>query len=272
MKSLSSLVCVLVIAILSLTGCSSRIDAGHVGIRVNLYGDNKGVDDITAVTGRVWYNPFTTEVHKFPTFVQTKDYDPFIVNAKDASQFEVDPKLNYYVQADKVPSIFRKYRKSLGEIEDGYLKTAVFDAYRIVANKFTSDSLMSNRSLFEQMVQQELSENLNKEGFTFQQITSAITPPESLRAAIDAKNRAIQDALQAENKVKQAEAEAKIKVAKAEGDAREMEIRAKAESDYNKQVSQSLTPVLVQSKMIEKWDGKLPVYGTLPQLFKDVTK
>lgn len=272
MKSLSSFLCVLVIATLSLTGCSSRIDAGHVGIRVNLYGDNKGVDDITAVTGRVWYNPFTTEVHKFPTFVQTKDYDPFIVNAKDASQFEVDPKLNYYVQADKVPSIFRKYRKSLGEIEDGYLKTAVFDAYRIVANKFTSDSLMSNRSLFEQMVQQELSDNLNKEGFTFQQITSAITPPESLRAAIDAKNRAIQDALQAENKVKQAEAEAKIKVAKAEGDAREMEIRAKAESDYNRQVSQSLTLVLVQSKMIEKWDGKLPVYGTIPQLFKDVTK
>lgn len=46
--------------ILSLSSCSSRIDAGHVGIRVNLYGDNKGVDDITAVTGRVWYNPFTT--------------------------------------------------------------------------------------------------------------------------------------------------------------------------------------------------------------------
>lgn len=265
-------VLVAVIAIVSMSSCSSRIDAGHVGIRVNLYGDKKGVDDITSVTGRVWYNPFTTEVHKFPTFVQTKDYDPFVVNAKDASQFEVDPKLNYYVQADKVPSIFRKYRKSLPEIEDGYLKTAVFDAYRIVANKFTSDSLMSNRSLFEQMVQQELEKNLSMEGFTYQQITSAITPPESLRDAINAKNKAIQDALQAENKVKQAEAEAKIKVAKAEGEAREMEIRGKAESDYNRLVSSSLTPTLVQCKMIEKWDGKLPVYGAIPQLFKDITK
>lgn len=271
MKKVISVLIVL-FAIVSLSSCSSRVDAGHVGIRVNLYGDKKGVDDITAVTGRVWYNPFTTEVHKFPTFVQTKDYDPFIVNAKDASQFEVDPKLNYYVQAEMVPTIFRKYRKSLPDIEDGYLKTAVFDAYRIVANRFTSDSLMSSRSMFEQMVQQELADNLNREGFTFQQITSAITPPESLRDAINAKNRAIQDALQAENKVKQAEAEAKIKVAKAEGDAREMVIRAKAESDYNRQVSSSLTPVLVQNKMIEKWDGKLPVYGTTPQLFRDVTK
>ena len=73
-------------------------------------------------------------------------------------------------------------------------------------------------------------------------------------------------------KVKQAEAEAKIKVARAEGEAKEMEIRAKAEADYNRQVSQSLTGALVQSKMIEKWDGKLPVYGTVPQLFRDATK
>ena len=28
-----------------------RIDAGHVGVKVNLYGDNKGVSDVTEVTG-----------------------------------------------------------------------------------------------------------------------------------------------------------------------------------------------------------------------------
>lgn len=248
----------------------TRIDAGHVGIKVKLYGNNKGVSDITEVTGRVWYNPFTTEVYKFPTFVQTKDYEPFVVNAKDASQFTVDTKLNYFVQGDKVPAIFKKYRKTLPEIEDGYIAVAVYDAYRIVANRFTSDSLMSNRSKFETMVQEELSRNLEKEGFTYQQLTSAITPPQSLRQAIDAKNKAIQDALQAENKVKQAEAEAKIRVAKAEGEAKELEIRAQAQADYNRKVAASLTPTLVQSKMIEKWDGKLPVYGTAPNLFKDV--
>ena len=37
-----------------------RIDAGHVGVKVNQYGDNKGVDDVTAVTGMVFYNPITT--------------------------------------------------------------------------------------------------------------------------------------------------------------------------------------------------------------------
>ena len=35
---------------------------------------------------------------------------------------------------------------------------------------------------------------------------------------------------------------------------------------------QSLTPLLLQQQMIAKWDGKLPVYGTIPTLFRDVAK
>ena len=54
---------VLVMAIMTLASCA-RIDAGHEGIKVNLYGSNKGVDDIELVTGRVHYNPFTTSVYE----------------------------------------------------------------------------------------------------------------------------------------------------------------------------------------------------------------
>lgn len=43
----------------SLSSCE-RIDAGHEGIKVSLYGDDKGVGEAALVTGRVWYNPFTT--------------------------------------------------------------------------------------------------------------------------------------------------------------------------------------------------------------------
>jgi hypothetical protein len=38
-----------------------RIDAGHVGVKVNLYGSGKGVDDVTECTGMVFYNPFNTK-------------------------------------------------------------------------------------------------------------------------------------------------------------------------------------------------------------------
>lgn len=60
----------LILSALCLTSCSERIDAGSEGILVNLYGSDKGVDDVSLVTGRVWYNPFTEEVYEYPTFVQ----------------------------------------------------------------------------------------------------------------------------------------------------------------------------------------------------------
>ena len=50
-----------------------RIDAGHVGVKVNLYGDNKGVSDVTEVTGMVFFNPLTHNIYEFPTFVQHKN-------------------------------------------------------------------------------------------------------------------------------------------------------------------------------------------------------
>lgn len=39
-----------------------KVDAGCEGIKVNLYGSDKGVDDVSLVTGIVWYNPWTTTV------------------------------------------------------------------------------------------------------------------------------------------------------------------------------------------------------------------
>lgn len=62
---------------LSFTSCE-RIDAGCEGILVNLYGSERGVDDVSMVTGRVFYNPATQEVYEYPTYVQT------IVEAVDA--------------------------------------------------------------------------------------------------------------------------------------------------------------------------------------------
>jgi len=100
-----------------------RIDAGHVGVKVNQYGDNKGVSDVTEVTGMVFYNPITHSIYEFPTFIQHKEYtgdNSFVVNSKDGSEFHVSPIINYSVQREKVPAIFSKYRRSLDQIEEGF--------------------------------------------------------------------------------------------------------------------------------------------------------
>lgn len=235
-----------------------NIDAGNVGIKINLYGSDRGVDNITIVTGRVWYNTWTTKIVEFPTYTQSVDYEPFVVTTRDAAEFKVDPKLNYHVNATMVPQIYRQYRKPLVEIEQQFMRNTIYDAYRIVANSFSSDSVMSNRERFEDRIQMILTKNLSKDGFVYDQLTSAITPPESLRQMIDEKNASIQARLKAENQAKQADAEAKVKVATATGEAQALLVRAKAESEANRLRQQSLTPLLVQQQWIQKWDGKLP--------------
>lgn len=258
------------VAIISLFGCE-RIDAGHVGVKVNMYGDGKGVDDVTEVTGWVFYNPLSTKIVEFPTYVQHIEYtrkvdeygevtsdESFIVNSKDGSEFHVSPILNYSVKREKVPYIFSKYRVELALVEQGFLKTAVYDAFRIVANSYTADELIGNREKFELKVRQVLQKQLEPEGFLLSQFTSNLVYPETFKKAIEAKNNAVQAALRAENEVKTAEAQAKIKIAKAEGNAQAMLTSAKAEAEANRLKQQTITPMLLQLEWINKWDGRLP--------------
>ena len=250
-----------------------RIDAGHVGVKVNLYGNDKGVSAVTEVTGFVFFNPITSKIYEFPTFIQHKEYNDensFVVNSKDGSEFHISPIINYAVKREKVPFIFNKYRLTLRSIEDGFLKTNIYDAFRMTANFYTAEELISNRQLFETKVRQTLDASLLPEGFVINQLTSNLVYPETFKKAIEAKNNAVQSALMAENKVKQAEAEAKIKVATAAGNAEAMLTSAKAEAEANRLKQQTITPMLLQLEFINKWDGKLPVYGAVPQIFKGI--
>lgn len=256
---------VTIIMLIFLFNSCERIDAGHVGVRVNLYGSGKGVGDITECTGWVFYNPISTKIYEFPTYIQHKEYtktedadNSFVVNSKDGSEFHVSPIVNYSVQRDKVPFIFAKYRRTLESIEEGFLKTTIYDAFRMTANAYTAEELISNRQVFETKVRAKLDADLLKEGFIISQLTSNLGYPETFKKAIEAKNNAVQAALTAENQVKTAEAQAKIKVATAEGNAQAMLATAKAEAESNKLKQATLTPMLLQQMWIEKWNGALP--------------
>ena len=50
------------VAMLSMSSCVERIDAGHEGIKVSMTGDERGVNDENLVTGWIFYNPFNTIV------------------------------------------------------------------------------------------------------------------------------------------------------------------------------------------------------------------
>lgn len=272
MKRTINIIAALLLVCCCSTSCFTRIDAGHEGIKVNLYGDNKGVDDVELVTGAVWYNPITTAVYEYPTFVQTVDYAPFDINAKDGSKFTVDPTININLVAGTAAATFKKYRKPMDEVVHDVLKTHIVNAYRVKLNSYTTDELVSKREEFELAVEDYLRDVLLKENFELGEMTSGLKYPESLERSITAKNEAVQNALRIENEVAAIEAEAKKKIAEANGNAEAMRITADAEAYYNRTVSASLSTNLVNMKALEKWDGKTPIVSGGSGTFIDVGK
>jgi regulator of protease activity HflC (stomatin/prohibitin superfamily) len=251
----------LILTIFAITMSCENIDSGNIGIKVNKFGTGRGVSGVTECTGTVFYNPITTTIFEFPINIRHKEYTEegsFVVNSKDGSEFHVSPIVNYRINPDKATQIFAKYRKDLDGIENGFLKTAVTEAFRIVTNGYTADQLISSREAFDNKVKSVLRKQLEPEGFVLDQFTTNLEYPTSFKNAINAKNNAVQKALMAENRVKQAEAEAKIKVATAEGDAQATLTRAKAEAEANALKQRTLTPLLIQQQWIEKWRGNVP--------------
>lgn len=260
---MKSKILMLLVAVMAMVGMSSceKVDAGHEGILVNLYGGDKGVGDVSMCTGMVWYNPFTQSVYEYPTFVQTVDYEPFTINAKDGSEFTVDPTISLKIVDGKSPLVFKKYRKELKDVINGTLYNYVKNAFRIQLNNFTTDYIVSNRDSIESAIERYLAADLLRENFQLEQLTSGLKYPAVIVEAVNAKNKAIQEAQKAQNEVAVAEANAKSLL-----------VAAQAEAEANRLKQQALTPQILEKMWIEKWDGKLPQYGQVPTLFKDITK
>ena len=195
--------------------------------------------------------------------MQTIDYKPFTINAKDGSEFTIDPTISLKIIDGRSPVVFKKYRKELKDVIEGTLYNYVKDAFRIQLNRYTTDEIVSNRALVEKSIEQYLSQTLTKENFKLEQLTSGLKYPDVIVQSVNAKNKAVQEAMKVENELKVVEAEAKKKIVAAEAEYKANELRTK-----------SLTPAVLQKMWIEKWDGTIPtvVTGGNSSTFLDLSK
>lgn len=276
----------MVALVLLMSSCGyERIDAGHEGIKVDLYGSDKGVQEVTAVTGAVWYNSITTEVHEVPTFVQNAVYtrkdtddsegnEEFRVTTSNGLVVSFDVSINYYTPAESVVGIFKKYRKPVADLEKTIVKNYLRDAFNSTAATYTASELYEKRNQFQTESEKAIKDILEPEGFVIEQVVllNELRLPQSVVKNIEAKVNATQMALRKQEELAQATADAQKKVAEAQGKADAMRIHADAERYAFEQKKKALTSLLVQQQMIDKWNGKLPVYGEVPTLFRNVAQ
>ena len=246
-----------------------RVDSGHVAILVENLGDSKGMSKVEYRRGWVVFNSFTQRYYEFPVFQQHIDYEENVVITKGGFQATIKPSFNYALNPTTVDNMFQNLRVDIKTVEQGWLKNAIISSVNDVANLFTVDSIFNHRAEFEQAIIAESNKRVGK-WFTVSQLRTNIAPPPAITASIEEKTKAVQEAQAAVQRTLVANAEAQEKIARAKGDSAQAVIKAAGEAMANKLKQQTITPMLIQLEYINKWDGKLPVYGTVPQVFKTI--
>jgi regulator of protease activity HflC (stomatin/prohibitin superfamily) len=262
----------------------TRIEAGYVGIEVNLAGSQRGASEIPVRTGWVLYSPLTTQVIEFPTYVQTVKWtrdtseghpinEEMGFNSKEGMEIFADVSLSYAIEANRVPDFYVKYRvNQLDTFTHGILRDIVRNSLNEVASTYTVEQIYGeHKAEFLREVGQEIQAKVANVGVGVQQFGFIGAPrvPGVIAQAITAKAQAIQEAERAKNELATTQAEAAKKIAEAEGDAKSSVTRAQGEADANRIRQNSLTPQLLelrrlenQRALIEKWNGQLPSVET----------
>lgn len=234
-----------------------RVDAGHIGLKVNLTGNERGVSDYVYKTGWVVFNEWTEKLYEFPTYQQHIDYNIQTVITKGGFNADIKPSFNYALIPTTVGDMFQNLRLPIKEVEQGWLKTAIVGSVNDVANKWAVDSIFNNREQFESAIVIECNKRISK-WFNVSQLRTNITPPPALQSAIEAKTKALQEVQVAENQKQVAIAEAMRKIAIARGDSAKMVIEASGEAEAIRKKQLTLSSLYIEYLKIQKWDGKNP--------------
>lgn len=234
-----------------------RVDAGHIGLKVNLTGNERGVSDYVYKTGWVVFNEWTEKLYEFPTYQQHIDYNIQTVITKGGFNADIKPSFNYALIPTTVGDMFQNLRLPIKEVEQGWLKTAIVGSVNDVANKWAVDSIFNNREQFESAIVVECNKRISK-WFNVSQLRTNITPPPALQSAIEAKTKALQEVQVAENQKQVAIAEAMRKIAIARGDSAKMVIEASGEAEAIRKKQLTLSSLYIEYLKIQKWDGKNP--------------
>lgn len=245
-----------------------RVDAGSIGLKVNLTGDARGVSDYTYKTGWVTYNSWTENLYEFPTFQQHIEYPDQSVITKGGFQAIIKPSFNYNIISTSVGDMFVNLRVDVKQVEQGWLKTAIIGSVNDVANKWSVDDIFNDREKFESAIVMECNKRVSK-WFNVSQLRTNIMPPQALQEAINNKTKAIQEAQGEIQKALVADAQAKVKIANAKGDsarvvisasgkAKAVVIEATAEAEAMRLKQLRLNPLYNDYIRASNWDGKYP--------------
>ena len=234
-----------------------RIDVGHVGLKINNTGDERGISKTTYVTGWVFYNSWLSRIKEYPVTQQHVDYEETAIITKGGFQAVIKPSFNWSVNPSNAADMYQNLRQDVDQIKETWLKNAIIGAVNDVANLYSVDSIFNHRAEFEGDIVKECNLRVSK-WFNVSQLRTNIVPPKEITEAINQKTKAVQEAQAAIQQKIVAEAQALTQIAKAKGDSAQAVIAASGRAEAVRKEQQYLTPMYIEYIRAQRWDGKYP--------------
>src|SRR5882672_2764198 len=255
----------------ALLAACTKVPVGYVGVKVNKYGSDSGVQNQVIQPGST-FQGWNTQVFLFPTFTQNYTWTASLDEGKaknesidfqsqEGTNVNADFGITYHISEANVPTIFQKYRQGMDEITDVYLRNMVRDSLVEVAGSMTLDQISSDRAKFMAQVNQSLKTKASVVGISVEKLSSigSFRYPPQIVVAMNAKMAAVQRGTQLENELVQTKAEAAKRVVNSQADVTVAQNEAQATELRGAALAKN--PEVLTQMWIDKWNGVQSQYS-----------
>ena len=242
------------------------IPAGHRGV-VLLWGS---VENRIMGEGLNFKTPMAETVIKVDVKVQPHPFKEIDASSKEYQMVKMTGMMNFHIDPTYVNDLYQKVGL---DFADKVIDPAFNDFVKEVVPTYPIGEILPKREEIRKRAMTKLGDNLSRYHIIVDDIYFAsIRFSTGYEGAIEAKQVAQQQVETQKQVLAQREIEAQQKVATAKGEAESILVVAQGQAKANDVLSRSISPILVQYKGVEKWNGILPQVsgGAVP--FIDLSK
>ncbi len=242
----------LIIIIIVLWGTFVIIPAGHRGVAL-WWGS---VENRIMGEGLNFKVPIAENVIKVDVKVQPHPFKAIDASSKEYQLVKMTGMMNFHIDPAFVNDLYQKVGL---DFADKVIDPAFNDFVKEVVPTYPIGEILPKREEIRKRAMTKLGDNLSRYHIIVDDIYFAnIRFSPEYEGAIEAKQVAQQQVETQKQVLAQREIEAQQKVATAKGEAESILVVAQGQAKANDALSRSITPILVQYKGIEKWNGILP--------------
>ena len=228
------------------------VPAGHRGV-VLWWGS---VEKRIMGEGLNFIVPIAERVIKVDVKVQPHPFREIDASSKEYQNVKMTGMMNFHIDPAYVNDLYQKVGL---DFADKVIDPAFNDFVKEVVPTYPIGEILPKREEIRKRAMTKLGENLERYHIIVDDIYFAnIRFSPEYEGAIEAKQVAQQQVETQKQVLAQREIEAQQKVATAKGEAESILVVAQGQAKANDALSRSITPILVQYKGIEKWNGILP--------------